>query len=570
MKKMKKRLCLLLSLVMVFALATTAFAADPETGTITVDNPTENNAYTAYKIFDVTYNEDKTAYAYTIDSDAPGTWFQDVLLYMGSTWQEGTGYSGAAVGADAKGVYTGKGITLTPSAADSTVFVVGINEDNTKGDVFSAPDFARFLKTKMGGYTGVRLEADASGKPTKTGLDFGYYFVASTSGALCNLTTTNPNATIHDKNDNPFDKVDDKESVEVGETVTYTITGKVPDTTGFDTYTYEINDVMSTGLTFNKNVEVKIIDGAENGSDVTLTAGPDTYTVTYDVPNPGETEGNPNRFKVSINAIKLRKYVTKEIKVTYTATVNENAVGKVEKNSATLTYSNDPTDSAKTTVTPPEEATVYSAEIVIDKYAAKPGDPTATDGKKLAGATFVLYRYALPDAGGNVMPNSFVDGGGASYTAEDAKANTALVKVYYKAAYDTSSPAKLIGVSWYQLAAGETLQTAIDDAKITAVTTDDHGAADFDGLEDGTYYLEETVAPAGYNLLDAPVEVTINGKDETNLTPLTHIEGIANSTGSILPETGGMGTTVFYILGSILLIGAVVLLVTKKRMDAEK
>ena len=92
----------------------------------------------------------------------------------------------------------------------------------------------------------------------------------------------------------------------------------------------------------------------------------------------------------------------------------------------------------------------------------------------------------------------------------------------------------------------------------------------WDVRTDGTYYLEEVEAPAGYNLLKDPAQITVNGANATtaDLSSLTVTEKIANNTGSLLPATGGMGTTIFYVLGSILAVGAIVLLVTKKRMNA--
>lgn len=97
------------------------------------------------------------------------------------------------------------------------------------------------------------------------------------------------------------------------------------------------------------------------------------------------------------------------------------------------------------------------------------------------------------------------------------------------------------------------------------MTTDNNGTATFGGLADGTYYLEEIKAPAGYNQLTDPVEVKVEGGTaEVNLTVTAKVE---NSAGTLLPSTGGMGTTVFYVLGFVLVMGAVVLLVTKKRMS---
>ena len=493
MKQAKKLVSLLLTLVMVLAMSVNVFATNDNggtttvtgtTGTITVDNPQADQTYTAYKIFDVVYNEDKTAYSYTIDGTSE--WFSVVATKVA----DGTVTSNIT------------GLTFEKAYSGDTYVVI-------TGNNFRAAEFANTLKSNTTGKKSGTALTVAGGKATVTGLELGYYFVTSTSGALCNLTTTNPDVTIHDKNDVPFEKTDDKDSVEVGETVTYTITGKVPDATGFTTYTYEISDTMTDGLTFNKDVKVKIGDTVINDA-----------TVTYDVAN------DANSFKVSIPVMNYQKQIGKPIEVTYTAVVNEKAVAKVEKNKATLTYSNDPTDSEKTTTTPPDEETVYSAKIIIDKYTTDDGTT-----KKLSGAVFALYK--------EVTENDLT--------------------LYYQ--YTAATETEGAKVKWV---------ADINDA--THVTTDDNGAAKFDGLKDGTYYLEETKAPAGYNLLSEPVEVTIDGAKATteNVSSLTVTKGVENNTGAELPATGGMGTTMFYVVGSILLIGAAVLLITKKRMSHNK
>ena len=474
MKTVKKLASLLLVMVMVFAMATTAFAAEVK-GTIIVDNPVANQTYTAYKIFDVTYNSAKTNYSYTIETTSE--WYSTVKAYAETT---------------------GNGLTLTGVAGDNTTFVVSTT------DAFSAPAFANALKAAVSGKTGTTLTADGT-TVKAANLDLGYYFVTSSTGALCNLTTTNDTATIHDKNDIPFDKVDNKESVDVGEIVTYTITGKVPDYTGFTTYTYLITDTMSEGLTFKKDVKVTV-----GGTDVTSAC-----TITYD------KDGNANKFTVSIP---VQSYtIGAEIKVTYTAVVNEKAVAKIENNAATLTYSNDPTDTSKTTITPEDKETVYSAKVVINKYVK------GSNTEKLAGAEFLLYKEVKTD--------------GSDTTT----------KYYYK---------------WNET--DKKVEWTTDKAQATVKTTDDKGAASFDGLKDGTYYLEEVEAPAGYNLLKDPVQITVNGANATtaNLSSLTVTGNVENSSGAELPETGGMGTTIFYVLGSVLILAAVVLLVTRKRMSS--
>ena len=474
MRSTRKLASLLLALVMVFALAATAFAAETgttATGTITVANPVADQTYTAYKIFDVVY-DDQNHYSYTIGSSNP--WYDTVAAYAATE---------------------GNGLKLTQVNGGDTYVVTTVNG-------FSAPDFAAALKKAINGKAGQPLSGDA-GSVTVSGLDLGYYFVASASGALCNLTTTNPTVTIHDKNDMPFEKTADATDVEVGQTVTYTIKGKVPDTTGFDKYTYEITDTMSDGLTFNRNSLAVKVGSAD------VTADTDKCTITY------EATTAPNTFKVTIKVMNCK--VGDDIVVTYNATVNEKAIAVVSENKAELTYSNNPTDSESKTNTPPEIVKVYSAKIVIDKYEAGKEDT------KLPNAKFVLYKEV---------------------TSETGKST-----VYYKW-NDTDKK-----VEW-----------VADMTDADVVKTDDNGAAYFNGLANGDYYLVETKAPDGYNQLTEPHKVTVAGSI-TDTTKLTAIAKVANSTGTELPSTGGMGTTVFYVLGFALVMGAVVLLVTKKRMS---
>jgi len=477
MKQLKKMAGCLLALVLVFTMAATAFAADGsstgQTGTITVENPIGGQNYTAYKIFDVTYNGD--AYAYTLPLDSQ--WYTAVSQFAATE---------------------NSGLILTKATDESrgTVYVITI--DSTK---FRAANFAAALKAAMEGKTGIPLSGE---KPTATDLDLGYYFVSSTSGTLCNLTTTDPTANIYDKNDVPFEKTDDAADVEVGQTVNYTITGKVPDTTGFTTYTYRISDTMSDGLTFNNDVTVSI-DGTVLTDHLTLTP-------------------TNNGFTLDIDVMELQALVTKPITVTYSALVNENAIAQVETNRAILTYSNDPTNDESTSVTPPEEETVYSAEILIDKVNEQ--------DKKLSNAKFVLYK--------------------------EAPKNDTTEKHYYFYNAETDT------VTWIPLSDSE-LRNALENGMITQVVTDSNGSASFGGLANGTYYLLETEAPDGYNLLTDPVSVSISNTDQTQTLSIT--AEVENKTGSVLPETGGIGTSLFYGCGILLVFLSAVLLITRRRMN---
>lgn len=458
MKSISRAASVMLALALIMMLAVPAFAAG--SGSITVQNPKTGETYTAYKIFDVVYNADQSAYSHTIASDSP--WLSAVQAYSG--------------------------ITLSDAVTDGDGNTFHIVEEN---GTFSAAVFANTLKAALSGKTGTELTL-SNGKATATGLVLGYYFVSSTNGALCNLTTTNPNAIIYDKNDVTFDKTVDDVSVEVGQVVEFTLSGKVPDTTGFATYVYEFSDTMSSGLTFQKDVKV-YVDDVQLTENITLTNTP--------------SDENATGFTLSIDVMKLQNLVTKPIKVTYTAIVNENAVCVIEKNKAILKYSNDPTDDEKFSKIPDEEK-VYTAKIVIDKYE------TDNEDKKLAGAQFVLMNAS------------------GKFYAYDANAQK---------------------VSWV---------TNQNDA--TVATTDSSGAASFIGLEDGVYTLKEIKAPAGYNLLMGTIDITIAGST-TDATKLTVEADVENSTGSQLPSTGGIGTTIFYTIGGVMMGLAAVLLVIKKR-----
>ena len=485
MKHARKLASLLLALVMVFALATTAFATETgttTTGTITVANPVEGQTYTAYKIFDVVYDAAKEHYSYTIDSTS--AWFETVKAYT----------------------IPDHGLTLT-KVGDTTTYVV------TTTDTFSAPEFAAALKNGLTDtIQGTQLTAGTGNKPTATGLALGYYFVTSTTGALCNLTTTNPNANIHDKTDMPFEKTADQTDVEVGQIVNYTITGKVPDYTGFTSYTYKVADTMSDGLTFNDDVKVAV-----GSTDVTAAC-----TISKNV------NGNANCFTVTIPVMNYQ--IGAAIQVTYSAVVNEKAIAKVATNKAELTYSNDPTTN-ETKTTTPTVVNVYTSKIVIKKY--EKGTDTM-----LEGAEFVLCRKAPND-------EPLV----ATVLNDNQNANQkAIQNQYYKQDKTTKA------VSWVN-----------NIADATKVTTDANGEAFFEGLADGEYLLVETKAPAGYNrMTTGQIVVVKGGTTEAQLSVTAKVE---NQAGTLLPSTGGVGTTVFYVLGAVLVLGAVVLLVTKKRMS---
>ncbi len=488
MKHARKLTSLLLALVMVFALAVTVAAEETTgttgTGSITVDNPREDQEYKAYKIFDVVY-DNAGHYSYTIEGgDSGSPWYNTVHDY--------------AIDAN--------GLKLT-QVGDTNTYVVTFGKV-----IFSAPKFADALKKALtdGSVTDSGNPLTTSGTTVSvTGLPLGYYFVTSSTGALCSLDTTNPDVTIHDKNNIPFEKTKtvEKNGFNVGDTVPFIITGEVPEHTIFTTYTYEITDKMSDGLTFNEDSVTVKVGGTQQAESNT------TYTF-----NKGNA-GDGYTFKVTIYVKNYK--VGQPIEVIYTATVNEKAVAKISHNEAKLTYSDDPTDETHKTTTPPQKVDVYTSKIAILKVA------DGSEATKLKGAKFVLYK-------------------------EETTGGTTTIKYYKKWDKTTNE------VTWVD---------KITDA--TEVETDANGKAFFDGLANGIYHLVETKAPAGYNQLDQPYTVKVNEKNTPviNENELTVTATVSNKTGAVLPSTGGMGTTVFYVLGAVLVVGAGVLLVTKKRMS---
>lgn len=193
-----------------------------------------------------------------------------------------------------------------------------------------------------------------------------------------------------------------------------------------------------------------------------------------------------------------------DVVITYTATVS--GTGKME-NTVSATYT---TDSDPIEVPNDPKADVYNSTIVVNKYTGS--DKNDADNK-LAGAKFAL-----------------TNGEGKYYSI----ANNA--------------------VSWVE-----------DVTSATIVTTDENGFADFQGLADGTYNLIETEAPAGYNKLTGSVQIEVNAADNAHV--VSYIGDVQNNIGAELPSTGGMGTTIFTVVGGALMVGAAVLFITKKRSE---
>lgn len=503
MKNMKKIGAIALAMVLALALCVPALAAG--NGSITINNAIGGKEFIVCRIFDLSLQSgtsgDTAVVAYTINSE----WTEFFTTGAGSS------YIINENNADK---------TLSPIIVDGVEKFINISESNVA-------EFANVAQGNITNVTGTTVTVpEGETSVTVDGLDLGYYLVfpkgaegaSNGNGSMCSLTSTVPNGEVNVKAEYPTitKDVDDKDqTVTVGQILTYTITGKVPDYTAYETYTYKVSDHMSDGLTFNKDVTVMV-----GGTDVTDACIVDNTT-------------DSNGFSVTIPVLNNKYEIGADIEITYTATVNDKAVVKIaETNSATLVYSNNPSNSEETSPTPPVIIKVYTYGFDLFKYAA--GDDTTA----LDGAEFTL---ALKDSTTNI---------------EFIKTETG-----------------------YRVATAEEKA----DVNIETTTTLVAGNITITGLEAGKYVLTETKAPSGYNKLTAPIEFTIDALKDSTSGELTGewtvsdsngaLEGgilkVENNAGAQLPSTGGIGTTIFYVVGGILVVGAVILLVTRKRVSDE-
>ena len=519
---MKKLLSILLALVMILSLATTAFAADDTTGgeesvtgTITIDNPVADATYTAYMMFEL------ESYA-SSDKNAA------------HSYKVAAGWEDFVRQADAENNITaGEGATLF--TVDANGYVIANAGATGSAIAKAAMDYVD-RKAKEG--TPLEVAAslpDDEGRYTVDGLAFGYYFVDSSLGALCSLDTTNPSATIQEKNaahtldkkvqeGNDWQKQND---ANVGDTVnfkaTITIAGPV-----FDLV---MHDTMDDGLTYGGVTKVTL-----NETD-TVEGTVDSSKYTVRAPKV-HSEDETHTFDVEFEKVFADTLVNGDvITVYYSATLNSNAVEQTEEeaelNKAHLTYKD--TNNVEHE-TEDDITRTYTWKMSVFKF----GNNDETKG--LAGAKFVLYKNATTANGETTYSNP--------------------VKVTTGTAVD--------GVDIYK----------VDSASnTTEIITGESGKFEIRGLDAGTYYLVEEDAPAGYNELKEAKTVVINHDGQMNADDKNDDQKIEageyeteikvnNNSGTELPETGGMGTTLIYTLGAILAVGSLILLVVKKRMAA--
>lgn len=505
MKRIKKLVAAMLTAIMMMTMTVTAYAAGSCTLTVTTKGGQDLKGQTInlYKLFDVTESKsgETTNYAYTVNDTYKGT-LASVLNIQENSTNEKIVQAVTALG----------------------------ESNNAKVQKFANDFTAKALTSNL-------AVTKTSGKITeenKTSFEFtelnaGYYLVYVTGGKEIQSSLVTVDATtskVELKTEGPsISKTADKTTVEIGQVVTYTVKGSIPDTTGYDQYQYIIHDTLSKGLDFvndangtalgegitNVNVTVAFTD-----ADVT-DKGTAPTTATLDTANKRKMNLDLSAWVKANQANKGKAFT-----VTYYAKVNKDAE-VTNNNKASLEYGNNPTD---TTTTTPSEAKTNTYPLDINKIK------TGTK-EQLNGATFKLYRNSVES--NNVVKVSAVAGKAGCYVVDSNSADTEMA----------------------------TVATNIDGKGYNL---------HINGLAAGTYYLEETKAPDGFNKLTDPIKVTITKTGDTEWTvskgedvETDKIIDVENSTGSLLPSTGGAGVIVFAGVAILLVFGVVVSFIRDKR-----
>lgn len=515
---MKKFFAVILALAMTFALSAVALAAatqDPQVnagdkkGTITVSNAEVGTDYKLYRIFDLTMtgSGENINVAYTINS----------------AWS---------------GFFTGSGSSYIVGENSGSLNSITV-EGTTKYINITTTNVAQFANDAQAWI--ISNSPDAS--YTVTGVDtttftvdvavLGYYLVfpvgaseqTTTNACLCSLTSTVNDASVEIKAKKPtIEKTSTQADadVKIGDEIPFTITGKVPNVTGYTTYNWKVEDTM-TGLTFKEDPGITLKIG---GTEITLpTASTPVTGITY--------THDAGGFELNIEMVAFLEANTSihagdAIVITYLGIVNDTAaVNNVGTNTATLTYNNNPGGSG--TGTDDSVVKVYTGNVVVTKTKGDGNTP-------LAGASFTLYKMD----GSNKL--------WYKYTAATTGTNP--------------TPAR---VTWENSEANASIIAAAGNA------TNGYKAT-FTGLPAGTYYVHEAVTPSGYSTApDKEVTIVRSENDTTHAVTITDGDiKVENNSGTTLPSVGGEGTKFFYIIGGILMVGAAVLLVTRKKMSVTK
>ena len=540
MKSFKRIAALCLAVGMILTAASTALAATV-TGKLVVHGNKEfvDKSVTAIRMFKATFVDGEGGEDGQIDEG------DSVSYELETAWADL--FTMAPEGEAGKiNVSSNAGDSLAEKAYD---YVLNLGSD-TPTLIEFAKQAAAYAKTNAQALAtltySATAEADADGKgasATFETMEVGYYLVLPEGGSTSvdrqtdamlvnvpsaksvdlNMKSEYPTVT-KEASDTDNGTYGENTTAQIGDTVYFKLTSKVPDMTAYTIYTFQFKDTLSTGLTFDADsVVVKV-------GDATLGSGTD-YTVT-------PTEDTAGAIvTIDLSSSIKNQIPGKEIVVTYEATLNENAVigATANGNSATVEYSNDPgTEETGTSI--PDTTKTYTYDIQVHKYA------TGDDTGYLAGATFIL-------------------------SASETLAGTPTAPDY-----EDANAIKLVGSDGtYRVAKAD------DPVTQTYFTTNDTGNITINGLKAGTCYLHEVDAPDGYNKLTEPVkvEIKVTGEEGDNPAPsydtpvyvisidnvaqpgsTNNVVGIENKSGAMLPETGGIGTIGLTVAGvAVVLLG---------------
>ena len=523
MKTIRKMMALALAMVMVLAMGVSVYADALPTGTkgadktITITPPTgvdsaATNTYTVYKVFNATTDGTNISYK-SIDGTAPAGFVVDIQnnVYLGTASDTATGATGE--------------IQITVAGGAKKYIVPSTAEELTAEQIAAIAAYTGKVEVGTVTITGTT-------ETTVTVPDYGYYYITTSTGTVVTIDSTHKSAEVQDKNSVPgvnkkitgassIDENGKKALAQVGTDVTYT----AEITVGKGAKGYIFHDTMETGLTYNNDVKVYI--GEE-----------EVAATNYEIDKSGDKLA-ADTFSVSFKDDYIKTVAEGTVlKVVYSAKVNDDAITTDPLNNTCYVSYGDKNSNNKT---PTSEADVYEAKFTVTKKDGK--------GAPLAGAGFVISRAA-----GSEVPNPEYDADAAA--AAEAAGET----------YDVPATITTTTKEYYKIT-GKVVSWVTDIDQATEYTSNGSGEVQaFTGLANGTYTLEEKTVPSGYNKA-ADYSFTIAEHDYT-ATNLEQSTEVINNSGSELPSTGGIGTTIFYVIGAILVLGAGILLVTRRRMNA--